>query len=114
MFALAPAFSSGQQNEAKDKLPSTPQGKAWKMIWHDEFDGTKLDESKWIYRPDGKRKDGWWDRKAISLDGQGHLAIKTFKEGEKVIDGCITTKGKFEHTFGYYVARIRFQRQPGH
>ena len=84
------------------------------MIWHDEFDGTKLDESKWVYRPDGKRKDGWWGRKAVSLDGKGHLVIKTFKEGDKVIDGCITTQGKFEHAFGYYVARIQFQKQPGH
>ena len=113
-LALASAFASGQQNEDKDTLPSAPQGKNWKMIWHDEFDGTKLDETKWVYRPDGKRKDGWWSKEAVSLDGKGHLVIKTFKEGEKVIDGCITTHGKFEHRFGYYVARIRFQKQPGH
>ena len=50
----------------------------------------------------------------MSLDGKGHLVIKTFKEGDKVIDGCITTQGKFEHRFGYYVARIQFQKQPGH
>jgi hypothetical protein len=45
--------------EVRDELPSAPQGKTWKMIWHDELDGTKLDESKWVYRPDGKRVDGW-------------------------------------------------------
>ena len=106
--------SATAAQEIGDTLPSAPQGKAWKLVWHDEFDGTKLDESKWVYRPDGRRKDGWWDHKAVSLDGQGHLAIKTFQEGGKFIDGCVTTQGKFEHRFGYYVARIRFQKQPGH
>ena len=27
-----------------------PDGKKWKMIWNDEFDGDKLDESKWSFR----------------------------------------------------------------
>jgi beta-glucanase (GH16 family) len=106
-----PSFQPGA---SKSQLPLTPDGKAWKLVWHDEFDGTKLDESKWAYRPDGKRKNGWWDRRAVMLDGKSHLAIKTFKEGDRFIDGCITTQGKFEHSFGYYVARIQFQKQPGH
>jgi beta-glucanase (GH16 family) len=53
-------------------------------------------------------------RKAVALDGQGRLAISTLKEGGRYIDGCVRTRGKFEHTFGYYVARIEFQRQLGH
>jgi beta-glucanase (GH16 family) len=112
---LVPAWVSlvmGQ--DVRDDLPSAPQGKTWKMVWHDEFDGTTLDATKWVCRPDGKRKDGWWNRKAVSLDGKGNLVIKTCKEGDKVVDGCIVTQGKFEHTFGYYVARIRLQKQPGH
>ncbi|MGB4258478.1 MAG: glycoside hydrolase family 16 protein, partial [Phycisphaerae bacterium] len=51
---------------------------------------------------------------AISLDGRGHLVIRTFEEDGKYIDGCVRTLGKFEHAFGYYVARIRLHRQPGH
>ena len=57
--------------EPDDQLPPAPEGKIWKLVWHDEFDGDKLDESKWTYRPDGKRKGGWWSSKAISLDGEG-------------------------------------------
>jgi beta-glucanase (GH16 family) len=98
---------------ADEILPSAPNGKKWKLAWHDEFDGSTLDESKWDI-PEGKRRDGWWSRKAISLDGQGHLVINTFKDGDKYIDGCVRTMGKFEHTFGYYVARIQLQKQPGH
>jgi len=49
--------SFGQQADVKDVLPVTPEGKTWKLIWHDEFDGTKLDETKWDI-PEYKRRDG--------------------------------------------------------
>ena len=95
-------------------LPTAPEGKTWKLVWHDEFDGKKLDETKWEVMPDAPRKGGWWSRKAVSLDGKGHLVISTLKEGDKFLDGCVRTKGKFEHSFGYYVARVQLQKQPGH
>ncbi len=98
----------------EEELPPPPEGKAWQLIWHDEFDGTTLDESKWESPPDGQRRDGWWLKRAVSLDGNGCLAIKTYKEGDRYVDGCVRTRGKFEHAFGYYVARIRAHDQPGH
>jgi beta-glucanase (GH16 family) len=97
-----------------DLLPSAPAGKTWKVIWNDEFDGTKVDESKWDVAPDAPRKGGWWMRKAVSLDGNGNLVIRTFKESDKYATGCARTKGKFEHAFGYYEARCRFQHEQGH
>lgn len=103
-----------QAAEVADRLPTPPEGKSWKLIWHDEFNGNQLDESKWEPRPDGKRKGGWWSTKAISLDGEGHLVITTFMDGDKPTDGCVWTKGKFEHSFGYYIARVKFQKEPGH
>lgn len=99
--------------EIKDSLPPPPEGKVWKLVWHDEFDGEKLDETKWDV-PENRRRDGWWSRKAITLDGKGNLAISTLKDGDKYLDGCVRTRGKFEHAHGYYVARIRLQEQPGH
>ena len=99
--------------ESDDQLPPAPEGKTWKLVWHDEFDGTKLDASKWDV-PDNKRRDGWWSPKAVSLDGKGHLAISTLKDGDRYLDACVRTRGKFEHAHGYYVARIKLQEQPGH
>lgn len=59
-FALQPVLAlSAKAEEIKDVLPPAPQGETWKLIWHDEFDGDKLDETKWVPRPDGKRKGGW-------------------------------------------------------
>jgi hypothetical protein len=95
-----------------NSLPSAPAGKTWKLIWHDEFDGDKLDESKWDV-PNNQRRDGWWSPKAVAVDN-GHLAISTLKDGDKYLDACVRTRGKFEHAHGYYVARIKLQDQPGH
>jgi len=98
---------------ADDPLPPAPPGAQWKLIWHDEFEGDRLDPDKWEI-PEYKRRDAWWSRRAIALDGKGHLIIRIFREGDKFYDGCVRTRGRFEHAFGYYVARVRLQRSPGH
>jgi beta-glucanase (GH16 family) len=98
---------------ADDQLPTAPQGRTWKMVWHDEFDGDRLDETKWDV-PNNRRRDGWWSPKAVSLDGKGRLVISTLKEGDRYLDACVRTRGKYEHAHGYYVARIKLQEQPGH
>ena len=83
--------------EALDKinriLPILSAGKTWNLVWHDEFDGTALDTTKWEIMPDAPRKGGWWMRKAVSLDGKGHLVISTLKDGDKFLDGCVRTRG---------------------
>ncbi len=99
--------------DVEDKLPEPPDGKAWKLVWNDEFDGTKLDESKWEIA-EGPRRDGFWSRKAISLDGKGNLVISALKDGDKFLDGCVRTRGKYEPAFGYFVARTKFQKEEGH
>jgi beta-glucanase (GH16 family) len=113
MFLVSP-IAVGQELEPKDTLPTAPEGKTWKLVWHDEFDGDALDEIKWEIPPDGPRRGAFWWKKAISLDGQGHLKISTFKEDDKYICGCVRTKKKYEHAFGYYVARIQLQKELGH
>ena len=105
--------SNALSAEIEDKLPEPPDGKAWKLVWNDEFDGTALDESKWEV-PECPRRDGFWSRKAVSLDGKGNLVISALKDGDKFLDACVRTRGKFERAFGYYVARIKFQKEEGH
>ena len=103
-----------QTNRAGDTLPQPPAGKTWTKIWGDEFNGAELDGTKWETPPDGPRHDGWWMKKAVYLNGQGHLVIQTSKEDDKIINGCVRTKGKFAHAFGCYVARVRLPHEQGH
>jgi len=103
-----------QASRVEDNLPQPPAGKAWKLVWNDEFDGATLDEAKWATPPDAPRHQGWWLRKAVTLDGSGHLVIQTSREGDKIVGGCVRTKGKFAHAFGYYVARVKLPHEQGH
>ncbi len=80
LFGLAlPATSLAQTAPSKDFLPPAPAGKQWKLIWHDEFDGTQLDETKWNRLGDHPRKGGWWLKEDAYLSGKGTLLLRTRK-----------------------------------
>ncbi len=53
----------GEEARLADQPPPAPNGKTWNLVWHDEFDGRKLDSTKWDVMPDAPRKGGWWMRK---------------------------------------------------
>ena len=38
--------ASTEAVEPKDQLPALPDGKIWKLVWQDEFEGDKVDEGK--------------------------------------------------------------------
>jgi len=94
------------------ELPPAPEGQAWKVVWQDEFEGTALDPDKWDV-PENRRRDAFWTRRAVALE-DGQLVLKTFEEDGRYFDACVRTRDRFEHAFGYYVARMKLQKQPGH
>ena len=121
---------------AKSLLPA---GKKWKLVWHDEFDGTELDMSKWSYRLHlmQKRQMTFTDQGA-SLDGKGNLVLSLIEKdghyystqlqtGENFLDRpgvefeengfrwpiAKFSKPKFMHKFGYYEIRCKLQTQEG-
>lgn len=98
---------------AGSELPEVPQDKKWELVWNDEFDGERLDKTKWEV-PSNRRRDGWWSPEAVSLTGDGKLVISTLRKGDRYLDACVRTRDKFEHAHGYYVARIKLHTQPGH
>ena len=53
-----------------------PEGE-WKLVWADEFDGTELDETKWLYRTSfwGRPFPAFCDR-GVSLDGNSNAVFK--------------------------------------
>lgn len=103
-----------QTNAPAEWLPPLPAGQSWKLAWQDEFDGARIDESKWDIMGDSKRRDGYWVKADSYVDGQGHLILRTAKTGDRYTSGAIRTLGKFEHKFGYWVVRCKLPTQPGH
>lgn len=125
-----------------------PDGKKWKLVWNDEFDGDTLDETKWSYRLNfwGERANQFTD-KGVSLDGKSNAvfrpviengmlkssqlqsgwnnfdeldlqALKDRFAGKRDKEGymrfwCLgdLKQPKFMHRYGYYEARVKFQKQ---
>jgi len=95
-------------------LPPPLEGRQWKLVWHDEFDGPKLDESKWNRLGDHVRKGGYWIKDDAYVNGKGSLILRTKQEGNRFTCGAVNTRGKFEHAFGYFETRCKMPEQPGH
>jgi beta-glucanase (GH16 family) len=108
------ATSFAQTAPTQEFLPPLPGGQNWKLIWNDEFDGSKLDEIKWNRLGDHVRKGGWWIKEDAYLSGKGTLVLRTKKDGDRFTCGAVDTNRKFEHAFGYYVTRLKMPKQPGH
>ena len=101
-------------SKGENFLPALPDGQSWKLVWSDDFDGTAVDTKKWNILGDAPRKDGWWMKEDVRLDGKGALEIRVKKKDDKFTTGAINTKGKFSQRYGYFVARCRFTNARGH
>ena len=64
--------------------PILPKGK-WRLIWGDEFDGAKLNESKWRRAGPYKAFGGWIVPEAVSLDGRGVSRHQSFSKERGVL-----------------------------
>jgi len=93
---------------------SKPPSADYKLTWSDEFDGTKLDESKWGYHGLGPRRDAINVKECATLDGKGKLVLTTKKVGDKYHTAMVETRKKYEARYGYYECRAKLQTQLGH
>ena len=110
-----------------------PKEKKWKLVWHDEFDGDTLDETKWSYRrhlwhresptftDEGVTlKDSCMYISLIEKDGNYYSAH--LQTGENYLDRpnpgkdwviAPFSKPKFMHKYGYYECRCKLQQSKG-
>ena len=93
----------------------------YSLVWSDEFEGSTINSSKWVYDTGG---DGWGnneyeyytDRNKNSYVSDGKLHIKAIKEkykGKKYTSARMKTKGKLEFQYGYIEANISLPRGTG-
>lgn len=100
----------------------------FELVWSDEFEGSKLDETKWIYNWwERERKGGYWHEDMVDVK-DGNLVITTayYKNGLPTPDaykgyfasrpddkdygpgwytGVVETRTKFEQCYGYFECR---------
>ena len=83
----------------------------YRLIWHDEFDGTALDTAKWMAYA-GARRDAQNSPDAVAV-ADGALTITTYTQDGVHFTGFIDTAKRFLTTYGWFEARIRFESSPG-
>ena len=112
-----------------------PEGKEWRLVWSDEFDGVALDESKWNFRLNfwGQRLKTF-TTEGVELDGESHLKLHLIRKGDDFYSPHLQTgsltydipregngiwpfgayeQPKFMHRYGYYEIRCRLPRNRG-
>lgn len=100
-----------------------PQLDGYKLLWHDEFNGTQMNEDIWSYEP---HAPGWTNAElqeyTESTDNvfvwDGKMTIKAIKtQDEKGKDyytsGKVTTKGKQDFLYGKVTARVKVPEGKG-
>ena len=113
-----------------------PEGKKWKLVWRDEFDGNALDESKWEYRLNfwGYRSPTWTTEGVEIKDS--NLTIKMLRRGDDFFSAHLQTgsltfdnprepdvkkfwpfgklhEPKYMHGYGYYEIRCKLPKKSG-
>ena len=136
--AAQPVRCTSRETVAGEPASLLPPGKDFKLVWHDEFNGTQLDTSKWGYRTNFWGRRAHWfaapeDNAVEVKDGKVHLKIVKKPDGQFVSPQLQTgellwdyvplanPKGfwplgkrepaKFTHKYGYYECRCRLQRE---
>jgi len=127
--------------EVEDHAPSLlPDGYDFELVWSDEFDGDKVDETKWDYRlcMMGKRHPAWTD-KGVKIEN-GCAVFGIFEEDGEIVSSQLQTgynfmdqpvekttfgkehlqwqigklhQDKYLHRYGYYECRCKLQQLPG-
>src|SRR5690606_16545602 len=92
--------------EEKVKFVLPPEH--FELAWSDEFDGEKLDLSKWYYRSNGPRREGINSSDAVSIDAEnGYLRIATYAKGNNVYTGMIGSRPHLNQRYGYFECRAK-------
>ncbi len=89
-----------------------PEENGYAIVWEDNFDGDRLDETKWRHRLTGPRRIGYNDPAMVQVK-DGNLMLIYDIKGDSICAGAIGTDVTFASTYGYYECRARLQQSKG-
>lgn len=89
-----------------------PEKAGYALVWEDEFEGRKLDPTKWKVRGVGPRALAYVSEEAVEVK-DGYLWLWAKKKGEQLLGSAVGTEGLFSTRYGYYECRAQVQKSPG-
>lgn len=92
------------------RLPAAPPANYY-LVWSDEFNGTSLDDSKWV-RWGGVDQGATLAVNAASVAG-GNLTVTTYTSNSIHYTAIISTEGRLRVKYGYLESRIQFNDVSG-
>jgi beta-glucanase (GH16 family) len=106
---------------SKNNKTTTNLNNSWKLVWYDEFNGTKLNKEYWSFQSGG---DGWGnnelqyytDRKENCYVENGKLIIRAMNESfenNQFTSARIMTKGKVDFLYGRIDIKARLPKGKG-
>ncbi|WP_405116117.1 carbohydrate binding domain-containing protein [Paenibacillus sp. FSL K6-1217] len=103
--------------------PTPPtQSNPWELVWNDEFDGHKIDESKWNVQDTGTVYNNELEyyhpdnASLIKESGQSVLELEARKQahgGKNYTSAKLTSKMKGDWTYGKFTVRAKLPVQQG-
>ncbi len=88
--------------------------KGYELIWNDEFSGTELDLAKWCFPSYKYRGAATMNSPGTVVCKDDMLHLTTLWQDKQIHASYISTRDRFEQKYGYYEARIKFQKLQGH
>jgi len=90
------------------RIYPSPPSADFKLSWFEDFDSTALDLTKWDYRANGLRRQGWNSAKSIIIDTVSkNLIIRNVIKNDTAFTGMIGTQGKFAQKYGFFECRAK-------
>ncbi len=89
-----------------------PEKEGYELYWEDNFNGDKLDKTKWKNRALGERRAGFGTPDAVEIK-DGFLNIRAYVENDTFKVGAISTEGIKGFKYGYFECRAKLPKTVG-
>lgn len=111
LFLSVPFVANSQKKESKANARATDKNKTeWTLVFQDDFDGTKLNESDWyIYNGPGHARNGLRSPQAFSVN-DGLLTITAEMKDGQIISGGMSHVQNLK--YGKFEAKVRADDDP--
>ena len=110
LTCIAGAQRPAQGPMSKKRI--NPEKLGYQLVWEDEFDGNKLDSTKWKVRGVGPRAIAYVSEEAVKVEN-GYLKLFALKQDDKMLGSAVGTQNLFMSKYGYYECRAQLQKSQG-